>query len=78
MGKSLAKIMRPLPEVQVRYDAQHHTLSLWNGMPAVEGEEVAKGLTVHYDAEGSVVAVDLDGAQLVLKPFLDALAKNKD
>jgi uncharacterized protein YuzE len=47
-------------------------------MPAVEGEEVAKGLTVHYDAEGSVVAVDLDGAQLVLKPFLDALARNKD
>jgi uncharacterized protein YuzE len=78
VGKSLAKIMGPLPEVQVRYDAQHHTLSLWNGMPAVEGEEVAKGLTVHYDAEGSVVAVDLDGAQLVLKPFLDALAKNKD
>ena len=75
MGKPLTQITSTLPEIQVRYDADHHTLSLWNGIPAVDGEEVAKGLTVHYDAEGSVVAVDLDGAPLVLRPFLDALTK---
>jgi hypothetical protein len=43
-----------------------------------EGEQVANGLTAYYDKEGSLVAIDLDSAELLLKPFLDAVLSKED
>ena len=36
-----------------------------------------KGMSAHYDANRSLVALDLDSADLALKPFLDAVLKKE-
>ena len=55
------------------YAPETRTLSIQNGQRVKDGEEIAKGVTAFYDAEGSLVAIDLESAELLLKPFLDAL-----
>ena len=75
--------LEPLPDVVVSYWPEENRLSIQSGRPVwvEEGEEVANGLTVFYDKEGSLVAIDLDSAELLLKPFLDAVlskVKNAD
>ena len=70
-----------LPEVVVFYSPDIRRLSIQAGSPVKveEGEEVARGLTALYDKEGNLVAIDLDAAELLLKPFLDAvLHKEKE
>ena len=67
--------LEPLPEVEVYYTPETQTLSIQNGLRVKDGEEIAKGLTAFYDAEGSLVAIDLESAELLLKPFLDAVRR---
>ena len=57
-------------QLQVYYDPETDTLSLWNGRPASEGGEVGEGLTADYDADGEVVGITLDGAAKLLMPYL--------
>ena len=72
----------PLPEVIVLYTPEIEYLSIEVGANAVsrihESETVANGMVAHYDTEGSLVAVDfLDSAELVFKPFLDAVLRKE-
>jgi uncharacterized protein YuzE len=73
--------LEPLPGVVVVYTPETRTLSIQAG-PSVrvkDGEEVAKDLTAFYDSEGSLVAIDLESAELLLKPFLEAvLSKERE
>ena len=65
----------PLEDVVVFYTPETQTLRIQAGDPVSvhQGEAVARGMTAHYNAEGSLVAVDLEPAELLLKPFLDAV-----
>ena len=55
------------------------TLYVTNGKPFGEGDNVAKDIVVFYDKENEceVVGLYIECAELVLKPFVDAvLAKH--
>ena len=71
----------PLPGVIVIYSPETETLGIQAGAPARihESETVAHGMVAHYDKHGSLVAIDMESAELLLKPFLDAvLQKEKE
>ena len=57
-------------KLQVYYDPETDTLSLWNGHPACEASEVGEGLTADFDSEGEVVGFTLDGAMRLLGSHL--------
>ena len=59
-----------IQKLKVFYDPETDTLSLWNGRPACEGEEVGEGLTVDLDGDGEVVGITLDGASKLLAPYI--------
>ena len=59
-----------IQKLKVFYDPETDTLSLWNGRPACEGEEVGEGLTADFDEAGEVVGITLDGARKLLGPHL--------
>ena len=70
--------LEPLPEVIVSYSPDTQTLSVNNGAGTADGEDIARGLTVFYDAEGNVAGFVLESTELLLKPLLDVvLSKNK-
>lgn len=54
-------------KLNVYYDSETDTLSLWNGEPASEGADVADNLTADFDAEGEVVGFTLERASETLK-----------
>ena len=54
-------------KLNVYYDSETDTLSLWNGQPASEGADVAENLTADFDAEGEVVGFTLEHAAETLK-----------
>ena len=54
-------------KLNVYYDSDTDTLSLWNGKPASEGADVAENLTADFDAEGEVVGFTLEHASEILK-----------
>lgn len=54
-------------KLNVYYDSETDTLSLWNGQPASEGADVAENLTADFDAEGEVVGFTLEHAAEILK-----------
>ena len=54
-------------KLNVYYDSETDTLSLWNGQPASEGADVADNLTADFDAEGEVVGFTLEHAAEILK-----------
>ena len=64
------------PEAVVKYWAADKVLEIHNGKPLGDGEEIAQFITVFYDRdnENEVVAVRLDFADSVLKPFVDAVS----
>lgn len=64
-----------LPKAAVKYWAADQVLEIYNGKPLGDGEEIAQFITVFYDreCEDEVVAVRLDFAESVLKPFVDAI-----
>lgn len=66
-------------EAVVKYYADTETLYVTNGKPLGEGDNVAKDVVVFYDQENEceVVGLYIECAELVLKPFVDAvLAKH--
>ena len=63
----------------VKYYPETETLYVTNGKPLGEGDNVAKDVVVFYDQENEceVVGLYIECAELVLKPFVDAvLAKH--
>ena len=56
--------------LKVFYDPETDTLSLWNGRPACQGEEIGEGLTADFDHAGEVVGITLDGASKLLTPYI--------
>ncbi len=55
-------------KLQLFYDPETDTLSLWNGLPASDAYEIGEGLSADYDANGDVVGITLDGAAKLLTP----------
>ena len=56
------------------------TLFIQTNEPFAEGEEIARGVTVFYGKENpnEVVGVMIDGAEAVLKPFVDAVLAKRE
>ena len=69
MDESVQKILT-LPDVDIYYDPDSDTLSLWNGSPAGYGEMVARHLTAESNADGEVVGITLEHAAELLRPYL--------
>ncbi len=69
MEDSIQKILT-LPGLDIYYDVDSDTLSLWNGSPAGYGEMVAKHLTAESNADGDVVGITLEHAAELLRPYL--------
>lgn len=69
MDKSIQKILT-LPDLDIYYDVDSDTLSLWNGSAAGYGEMVARHLTVESNADGDVVGITLEHAAKLLRPYL--------
>ena len=62
-------------KLNIYYDAETDTLSLWNGVPASEGEDVAEHLVADFDNDGNVVGFTLEHAGKVLKTDLLELGR---
>lgn len=67
-----------LTEANVFYEPEYQVLFISNGDSSEVGEEMAKGVLVLYDkdvddAPTSAVAIRIDRAEVVLKPFVDAV-----
>lgn len=69
MDASVKRILT-LPDLDIYYDAESDTLSLWNGTPAGYGEMVAKHLTAESNADGDVVGITLEHAAELLRPYM--------
>ena len=70
--------MRETMKLRVSYYEDTDTLSLWNGEPASEADDVAENLIVDYDAEGDAVGFTLEHAAELLLPVLQAAAQSSD
>lgn len=62
-------------KLDIYYDAETDTLSLWNGVPASEAADVAEHLVADFDDAGDVVGFTLEHAGEVLKADFSALAR---
>ena len=58
MGKTM--------KLKIHYDKETDTLSLWNGNPASEADDVADNLVVDFDDDGEVVGFTLEHATALL------------
>ncbi len=67
--------LEPLPEARVVYIPDTQTLYIENGRTREDAEEMADGVLVYYDKddEASAVALNIEQAEVVLKPFVDAI-----
>ena len=66
------------PPASVEYDPKGQILRIENGQSSQVGEEIAEDVTVHYGKDddhtpASTVAIRIDRAEQVLKPFVDAI-----
>ena len=66
------------PSASVEYDPNWHILRIENGQSSQVGEEIAEDVIVHYGNDddltpASAVAIRIDRAEQVLKPFVDAI-----
>ena len=68
--------LESLPEVVASYAPDTLTLSIHNGLKTSDGEEIARGLSVFYDAEGCPAGFVLElgfaeSAASLLRPLVD-------
>ena len=59
-------------KLNIYYDSETDTLSLWNGQPANEGADVAENLTADFNAEGEVIGFTLEHAAELLESVMAA------
>ena len=73
---------KTLPNADVKYSPETQTLYISNGQPARMGEEIARWVVVFTDEDpesdnnandASPVSIQIDAAETVLKPFVDAI-----
>ena len=57
-------------KLDIYYDSETDTLSLWNGRPGNEGADVAENLIVEFGNDGEVIGFTLDHAAESLRSFL--------
>ena len=77
----MAELAKPQPDWEalpapiVSYAPSAGTIFIKTGAPLIEGEEIAEGITVFYKGEddSEVVGIMINGAEVVLKPFVDAI-----
>ena len=62
-------------KLDIYYDSETDTLSLWNGRPASEGADVAENLIVDFGRDGEVVGFTLDHAAELLGSVLSMPVK---
>ena len=67
--------LEPLPQATVVYVPETETLYIENGRVREDAEEMADGVLVYYDRddEASAVALTIERAEQVLKPFVNAI-----
>ena len=67
--------LEPLPKPRVVYIPDTQTLYIENGRTRADAEEMADGVLVYYDRDdgASAVALNIEQAEVVLKPFVDAI-----
>ena len=68
------------PPARVEYNPERDSLFIDSGRAAVVGQEMAENIIVHYDKDKpdeqcSAVAIRIDSAERVLKPFVDDILK---
>ena len=76
MARTVKRIeLEPLPKATVVYSPENQTLYVENGRLREDAEEMAEGILVDYDKDDDAAAVALciDRAEAVLKPFVDAI-----
>ena len=79
MGHPVKRIaLPPLPPAKVIYEPEYQVLVIENGEPSESGEEMARQIHIMYDkdvdnASTSAVTILIDGAEVVLKPFVDEI-----
>ena len=64
----------PIPvekELQVEYDPETDTLTLWNGTPASNASSVAAGLSVFFDEDEQPQLITLENAGRLLGPLFN-------
>ena len=65
------------PPALVEYHPEDQILRIENGQKSAVGEDMSENIIVHYDKDdetfASVVAIRIDQAEHVLKPFVDAI-----
>lgn len=69
---------RSKPPAIVEYYSEPHILFIWTGQKSAAGEEFASDIIVHYDKDEDdepsfVVAIHIDSAELLLRPFADKI-----
>ena len=79
MGESMKlPISESSPPALVEYYPEGRVLLIENGQMSEAGEEMSENIIVHYDkdepdARSLVVAIRIDSAEFVLRPFADAI-----
>ena len=68
------------PPARVEYNPERDSLFIYSGRAGVVSQEMADNIIVHYDKDKpdercSAVAIRIDSAERVLKPFVDAILK---
>lgn len=68
----------PLPHANVLYEPEYQVLFIQNGRSSEVSEEMAKGVLILYDKDvddepTSAVAIRIDRAETVLRPFVEAI-----
>ena len=68
------------PLARVEYNSERDSLFIDSGRAGVVSQEMAENITVHYDKDKpdercSAVAIRVDSAERVLKPFVDDILK---
>lgn len=66
-----------LPQAQVEYWPDTQTLTVYTDKECHEGETLSHGFVVFYDADDNVAGFMVDGAETLLKPFVDAILEKK-
>ena len=65
-------------KLKIHYDSETDTLSLWNGHPASEADDVAEYLVADFNGEGEVVGFTLEHASELLGPAISRLPTPSD
>ena len=67
-----------LPELVVEYYPDTKTLVVDANQKRCDGEDIAQGLTVFYDAADNVLGFVLEGAELELPAFVAAVRESDE